>query len=61
MQVKNDFITIGEAVSFLQEFLQVKVDNIIYTINLSSKDDKCKEANTVSNPVATTIWKKLSA
>lgn len=61
LQLKNNFNTIGETICFLQEFVQVKVNNVFYIINLSSKDCKSKQANDVTNPIATTIWDKLSA
>lgn len=61
LQIQNNLNTIGETIGFLQEFVQVKVDNLIYIINLSSETDKCKEVNTASNSIATTIWEKLSA
>jgi hypothetical protein len=49
--IKDDITIIG----FLQGFVQVKVDNLVYIINLSSENAKCKELNTISSPVATTI------
>jgi fibronectin type 3 domain-containing protein len=61
LQLKNNLNTIGETISFLQEFVQVKVNNVLYIINLASKDCKSKQVNDVTNPIATTIWDKLSA
>jgi len=64
LQIENNVNTIGESVNFLQEFIQVKVNDVIYLINLSSEDTKCKQVNNsneVTNPIATTIWEKLSA
>lgn len=54
-QVKNNLNIIDKTTGFLHEFVQVKVDNIICIINLSSKDSKCKDINTISISVATTI------
>ena len=61
LQVRNNLNTIGETIRFLQEFVQVKVNNVLYTINLASKGPKCKQVNDVISPIATTIWDKLSA
>lgn len=61
LQIKNNLSTIGESVGFLQEFVQVKVDDVIYIINLSAEDIKCKQVNNVVDGIATTIWEKLSA
>lgn len=64
LQQMNGLSTAGETVKFLQEFVQIKVDDVIYIINLSSEQDKCKQVDNVSEDVkgiATTIWQKLSA
>jgi hypothetical protein len=61
LQIQNNLKTIGETVNFLQDIVQVKIDNVVYAINVTSKDLVSKQVNTVSNPVATTIWDKLSA
>lgn len=61
LQIKNNLGTIGETIGFLQEIVQVKVDNVLYTINLTFKDIKSKQVNDVTNPIATTIWHRLSA
>lgn len=60
----NGLNTIGETVNFLQDFVQVKIHDVIYIINLSNEDVKCKQVNNVNkltNSIATTIWEKLSA
>lgn len=41
--------------------MQVKVNNVVYIINVTSNDCKSKQVNDVTDPVATTIWDKLSA
>lgn len=61
IQINNDLNTMGETVSHLQDIVQIKVDNIVYIINVSSKDKGSKQVNNVSTPLATTIWDKLSA
>lgn len=61
IQIQKGLNTMGETVSFLQDIVQVKVDNAVYIINVTSDDREGKQVNTVSNPVATTIWDKLSA
>lgn len=61
VQIKNKFNTIGETVCFLQEFVEIKVNNVLYIVNVSSKEYKSKHVNDVTNPIATTIWDKLSA
>lgn len=61
LQIQNNLNTMGETISFLQDIVQVKVNGIVYIINVTSKDRTGKEVNTVSNPLATTIWDKLSA
>lgn len=61
IQIQNGLKTMGETVSFLQDIVQVKVDNVVYLINVTSIDREGKQVNTVLNPVATTIWDKLSA
>jgi hypothetical protein len=61
LQIQNNLKTIGETVNFLQDIVQVKIDNVVYVINVTSKDPVSKQVNTVSNLVATTIWDKLSA
>jgi hypothetical protein len=61
LQIQNDLNTMGETVSFLQDIVQVKVSSVVYIINVSSDDRSGKKVNTASNPVATTIWDKLSA
>lgn len=61
LQIENNLKTIGETVKYLQDIVQVKVDNVVYVINVSSPDHNSKQENTVSNAVATTIWDKLSA
>jgi hypothetical protein len=61
IQIRNDLTTVGETVSFLQDIVQVKVNNVIYIINVTSNDYKSKQVNDVTDPVATTIWDKLSA
>lgn len=61
IQVQNDLHTMGETISYLQNIVQVKVNNVVYIINVSLKDKKSIQVNTVSNPLATTIWDKLSA
>jgi hypothetical protein len=61
IQIRNDLTTVGETVSFLQDIVQVKVNNVIYIINVRSNDYKSKQVNDVTDPVATTIWDKLSA
>ena len=61
LQVQNNFNTVGETVSFLQDFVQIKVNNVVYIINVTSKHLNSKQVIDVTNPVATTIWDKLSA
>jgi hypothetical protein len=61
IQVQNGLNTMGETVSYLQDIVQVKVNNVVYIINVASKDRESKQVNTVSTPLATTIWDKLSA
>lgn len=61
LQIRNNLGTIGETIRFLQEIVQVRIDNVIHIINLTSKDIKCKQVIDVTNPIATTIWYKLSA
>ncbi|NSW90336.1 MAG: hypothetical protein HPY74_06610 [Firmicutes bacterium] len=54
-------IQLVKPVIFLQDFVQIKVNNVVYIINVTSKDLKSKQVNDVTDPVATTIWDKLSA
>ena len=61
LQIKNDFKTVGETVSYLQDIVQVKVNNVVYIINVTSNDRESKQVNDVTDPIATTIWDKLSA
>jgi len=61
LQVQNNLNTVGETVNFLQDFVQVKVNNAVYIINITSTQLNSKQVNDVTNPVATTIWDKLSA
>ena len=61
LQIQNNLNTVGETVIFLQDFVQIKVNNVVYIINVTSKDLKSKQVNDVTDPVATTIWDKLSA
>jgi hypothetical protein len=61
IQIQNNLNTIGETVSFLQNIVQVKVNNIVYVINVSPKDRNGKQVNDASNHVTTAIWHKLSA
>jgi len=35
--------------------------NVVYIINVTSRDLKSKQVNDVTDPVSTTIWDKLSA
>lgn len=61
LQIQNNLNTMGETISFLQDIVQVRINGVVYIINVTSIDRTGKEVNTVSNPVATTIWDKLSA
>lgn len=61
LQVQNSVDTMGQTINFLNSVVQVKVNNVVYIINVTSKDQESKQVNTVSDPVATTIWDKLSA
>jgi len=61
LQIRNNLNTVGETVIFLQDFVQIKVNNVVYIINVTSNDRKSKQVNDVTDPVATTIWDKLSA
>ena len=61
IQVRNDLTTVGETVSFLQDIVQVKVNNVIHIINVTSNNHKSKQVNDVTDPIATNIWDKLSA
>lgn len=61
LQIQNNLNTMGETISFLQSIVQVKVNNVVYMINVTSKDREGKQVNTVSNPIATTVWDKLCA
>jgi fibronectin type 3 domain-containing protein len=54
------YIFLVKLLIFLQDIVQVKVNNVVYIINVSSKDAKSKQVNHVTNPIATTIWNKLS-
>ena len=55
IQIKNNLGTIKETVLFLQEIIQIKVNNVLYIINLSKKVMSSKRKNDVTNPVATTF------
>jgi len=61
LQVKNNFNTVGETVSYLQDIVQLKVNNVVYIINVTSKECESKQVNNVTDPAATTIWGKLGA
>lgn len=61
LQIRNNLNTMGETVSFLQDIVQVKINDAVYIITVTPNDWVSKQVNTVSNPVATTIWDKLSA
>jgi len=64
IQIQNNINTVGETVSFLQGYVQVKVDNVVHIINVTPKDRKGKQVKTTadfSSPIATTIWGKLCA
>lgn len=61
LRIENNFATIGGTVNFLQDFVQIKVNNVVYIINVTSKEQESKQVNDVISPVATTIWNKLSA
>ncbi|OPZ90951.1 MAG: hypothetical protein BWY74_02138 [Firmicutes bacterium ADurb.Bin419] len=64
IQIQNNINTVGETISFLQGFIQVKVDNVVHIINVTPKDQKGKQVKTTadfSSPIATTIWDKLCA
>jgi hypothetical protein len=51
----------GETVNFLQDIVQVKVNNVVYIITVTPDGRGSKQVNTALNPVTTTIWGKLSA
>jgi hypothetical protein len=64
VQIQNNINTVGETISFLQGFVQVKVDNVVHLINVTPKDREGKQVKTTgdfSSPIATTIWGKLCA
>lgn len=61
LRIENNFATIGGTVNFLQDFVQIKVNNVVYIINVTSKEQESKQVNDVISLVATTIWNKLSA
>ena len=64
IQIQNNINTVGETISFLQGFVQVKLDNVVHIINVTPKDQKGKQVKTTadfSSPIATTIWDKLCA
>lgn len=61
LQIRNNLNTMGETVNFLQDIVQVKVNTVVYIITVTPNDRGSKQVNTVLNPVATTIWCKLSA
>ena len=54
-QIRNDFTAVGETVIFLQDIVQVKVNNIIHVINVTSNNHKSKQVNDVIDRVATII------
>ncbi|NSW92697.1 MAG: transposase, partial [Firmicutes bacterium] len=45
LQIQNNLNTVGETVIFLQDFVQIKVNNVVYIINVTSKDLKSKQVN----------------
>jgi hypothetical protein len=61
LKIQNNLNTTGETVNFLQDFVQVKVNNVVYIINVTSKHNESKQVNDVTNAIATTIWDKSSA
>jgi hypothetical protein len=58
---KLNYPLMGETISYLKDIVQVKVNNVVYIINIESKDRGNKQINTVPTPIATTAWDKLSA
>lgn len=55
LYVKNNFNTVGETVNYLRDIVQVKVNNVVYMINVTPNDRKSKQVNNVTDPVTTTI------
>lgn len=61
VQIRNNLNTMGQTTSFLQDIVQVRVNDVVYIITVTPDDRMSKQVNTASNPVTTTIWDKLSA
>jgi len=61
IQTQKGFDTMGETARYLQDIVQIKIDNTVYFINVTSNKCESKQVINSSNPIATTIWDKLSA
>lgn len=61
IQIRNGLNTMGETIRFLQNIVQVKVNDVVYIVTVTSDERNSKQVNTVSNLLATTIWDKLSS
>jgi len=46
---------ICETISYLQDIVQVKVNSVVYIINISSNGRESKQANDVTDAIAITI------